>query len=143
MISKKVNFAPPGLNRVHPDHSRVGRSGEPAIWFHLRNKVEGEIYYKTVRNDSLTWRRVYYNNKGVQIGVIHTFTYESEPDIPVEWHPFRVSSPVEHSRRHLHYRSLPKAEIFLRREVTPLGRFLNSLRIILTAGSSFARTGYL
>jgi hypothetical protein len=86
---------------------------------------------------------VYYNTKGVQIGIINTFSYEKEPGTIVEWHPFRVSSPVEHSRRHLHYRSLSKAVRFLRREVTPLGRFLNSLKIILTAGSSFARTGYL
>lgn len=143
MISKKVNFAPPGLNPIYPNHSLVGRSGEPAIWFHLRNKVEGEIYYKTVRNDSLTWRRVYYNAKGIQIGIIHTFSHEEEPGTPVEWHPFRVSSPVEHSRRHLYYRRLDKAVNFLRREVTPIGRFINSVNIVLTSGSNFARTGYL
>lgn len=101
-----------------------------------------ELTYRTVRNDPHTWRRVYYNKRGIQVGVISTYSHESEGIYIRKWHPFRVSTPLESSRRFIHYRSIRKAERFLRRELHPLGRFLNSLVIILTCGNKFARTGW-
>lgn len=138
-------MAPYGLEPVYPNRSLRGRRDEPYILYHLRNFLEGDIYSRMVKCDRYTYRSVYYNSKGVQIGVISSFSYEPEyPTNPyfVEWHPFRVSVPLETSRRSLHYRSIFKAEKFLRRELTPVGRFINSVVLVLTSGNKFARTGW-
>jgi len=138
-------MAPYDMEPVFPNHSPVGRKKEPYIIRHLRNLLEGNIYSRLVRYDQYTYRRVYYNSRGVQVGVISSFSYEPEyqpnPNYR-DWHPFRVSVPLETSRRFLHYSSIMKAEKFLRRELTPVGRFINSAKIALTYGNKFARTGW-
>jgi hypothetical protein len=123
---------PPGLKPASPNF--VG------------NRLEREVFCKVVRNDKYLFRKVYYNSRGVQVAVVTSFSHEPEyGENPyfVEWHPFRVSIPLETSRRAIHFRSILKAERFVRRELTFLGRLLNSTLIVMTAGHTFARTGYL
>ena len=86
--------------------------------------------FKTVRNDSRIWRRVYYQysqeiEKTLQIGVLTSHVLEPDTEGPLEYSLIHVHVPIEKERPVTKCQRINQAEKFLFRELSPLGRMVN------------------
>lgn len=98
------------------------------------NHKSTKLPYKVVRNDGEIWRRVYYNpDTKIQVAVVtcSKLHYEPDPDEPLQWGPYRVCFPHEHAGWSFQCTDIGKAEKYIGRQCTRIGRIRNALQFTL------------